>query len=342
MDERPRTSGRPPGGALRLVAGMAALAAAAAATLAACGKVTPDAVPDGGGGAGGADAAPEAMLTAAEACDRQGRAICDALKDCAEQWMQFLYGDETTCIARTVKACTEDQAAPGVTRTIAEIATCADDVTKATCANLRAARYPASCGVKPGTRMNTVDCGSNWQCQSSYCAKRDTNCGMCAARAAAGEACTVDDGCLDGMKCANNKCAVPGDEGATCKDPDQPCRADLYCPSAGKCTPKLGANGTCSDAFFTACDVTQGYLCNLFTCQQVRVAKTGEACGGGSSTVCMGLNPCTGEMSNVPGVCAGPAADDAACGSGGDQQKCLPPAVCVSGTCRFPSGASCR
>jgi hypothetical protein len=323
------------------------LAIAAVAVLGpGCGKVTPGAADNGDAGndGGGADAQADVPITTDDGCNREAQAICNALADCAMVWVQYLYGDKVTCVARLARSCNDEQKAMGVTRTPDDLAACGADVATTSCADLLASRFPASCQVKPGTIENGVGCGTDWQCASGYCGKKNSDCGVCGPRAALGGDCTADDGCQQGMVCANNKCAVPADLNGPCNLPNQPCRSDLFCTGDGRCAAKLGAGETCRGLLSADCDIFHGFVCNGLltgTCAQVTVAKGGEACGGGTSTICQDLNPCTGSTATQTGLCAAPAGDGEACGGSG-QSNCLPPATCVMNVCRLPSAPACH
>jgi hypothetical protein len=301
------------------------------------------------GGDAAADTAPEVAppLTADAACALTANAICDAIDACASFILRLQYGDKATCVSRTTLSCTGDQAVPGTTRTVDDLASCARDVGAAACPALLAGEYPPACALKPGTRVNGMPCGSDWQCASTYCRKTGA-CGTCAPRVDAGEACVADGGCEKGLVCATMKCVAPGSVGAACSA-SQPCRGDLYCKggASGVCAAKLGASGSCADPDRAACDVTQGVACNLlgFTCQPVTVARGGDACGivNGAFTLCVGLNPCPGLTPlQWMGVCANPAADGTACGAAAGDTRCVPPAECQQGICRLPSAQTCN
>jgi hypothetical protein len=336
---------RPP--ATSLIASLVAAVAVVSGLGAGCGSVTAVNTGSGGaagggtGGSGTGDGGADVALTASQACDLTAAAVCDALELCASFMVRVLYGDKATCVARSALGCTGDQAVPGTTRTVDDIVACGQAVGAASCADLFASRFPDACRVKPGTRVNGTACGSDWQCQSTYCSKTG-QCGVCAPKADLGGTCTVDGGCLSGMLCASSRCVTPGDTGASCND-NQPCRSDLYCPSAtaGMCAAKVDAAGSCADTD-RACDLTKGVACNPFTkvCDRVSVAKGGEACGiiNAGLTVCVGLNPCRGvTLLQFTGVCASPAADGTACGTAADGTNCVPPAQCAMGICRLPS-----
>ena len=67
---------------------------------------------------------------------------------------------------------------PGIQRTAGDLVTCTQALATATCSDLLANRFPDACAPKPGTTVNGAACGSNWQCQSTYCARMG-ECGVC-------------------------------------------------------------------------------------------------------------------------------------------------------------------
>jgi hypothetical protein len=320
--------------------------AAAGAGAIGCGSVSP-AAPDGGGGGGnGADAAAESAtpVTTEQGCNQEAKALCDALDGCTPILVKLLYGDKTVCIARAVLSCTTDQSVAGITRTPADMVSCAQALATASCPDLLAGKYPEVCATKPGTVINGAACGSDWQCQSTYCVKTGA-CGVCGPRQASGGDCAVDGACQSGMVCASKKCVTPAGPGGDCNPPGLPCRGDLFCAKSAKCTAKVGVGGSCADTPAEACDFSKGAVCtgaNQTTCEMANVAKGGEACGALTRTVCVGgLEPCSNFFLGG-GICANPANDGEACGPAASGKKCIPPANCEMGLCRLPSAANCH
>jgi hypothetical protein len=316
-------------------AGVLALAALGAA----CGKVTPAEIDTDGGG--GDTVTP---LTADQACGQEAQAICDALAGCATFWIQLLYGDKPTCVARQKVSCMDDQSVVGTTRAPADIVACAQAGATATCPDLLAGKLPAECQLKPGVLVNGRACGSDWQCQSTYCNKHGLQCGTCGPRAAAGADCADSDGCQTGLVCAGSRCVTPGVVGGACDATIQPCRSDLYCTPAATCAKRVGVGGSCADSS-DACAITQGVACNGLNhvCEKVAVAAGGAACGivDRTLTLCVALDPCVGATLTAPGVCADPAGDGEACGKSASNRNCLSPATCDMDVCRLPSTPSC-
>jgi hypothetical protein len=240
----------------------------------------------------------------------------------------------------------KDLMVPDTTQTPTDMVACARDASNAVCDDLLADMLPASCRIKPGPRLNGEGCGSSWQCMSTHCEKTTGDCGVCAPRAAANGACTVNGGCMPGLVCAMQKCVTPGQMGAACNAAN-PCRGNLYCSAkTNTCQPPVAAGGSC-DMDNNACDTKNGVGCNIFVspnrCENVAAAKGGESCGivNGTLTFCIVFNTCNG-LSLIPlstmGTCPNPAGDGQACT---DNVHCMAPANCVGGLCRLSGAASC-
>ncbi|HVU49385.1 MAG TPA: hypothetical protein VHL80_01800 [Polyangia bacterium] len=300
-----------------------------------------------GAGCGGVTAAADGgndapAVTTEEACNKVAKALCDALNGCAPFYVSEQYGDEPTCITRAALSCMTDQSTGGITRTPADLVACAQAATGIDCTDALAGNYPAACDPKPGTIINGMACGSNLQCQSTYCNKTGM-CGVCGPRQDAGKACTTNDGCLKGLVCASSVCVKPAGPSEACNLPGQPCRTDLACSSStapGTCVAKVGVGGACADNG-DLCDFTKGSICNTLAtpkvCIAINVAKPGDSCSLASKTGCVGgIDPCSSIL--LGGVCANPAEDGAACG---DNAVCIPPATCVDKVCRLPSAPNC-
>jgi len=300
-----------------------------------------------GAGCGGVTAASDGgndapAVTAADACMQVAQALCGALDGCAPFIVSEQYGDKATCISRAQLSCMTDQSTTGIARTPNDLVACAKAAVGISCTDALTGNYPAACDPKPGTIINGMACGSNLQCQSTYCNKTDV-CGVCSPRHDASGACTTNDGCAKGLVCASSVCVKPAGMGEACNLPGQPCRSDLACSSSsapGTCGPKIGVGGDCT-ANSDLCDFTKGSICNVFAtpkvCIMINIAKPGDKCSLASKTGCVGgTDPCTNLL--LGGVCANPAEDGAACGG---NDVCIPPATCVNKICRLPSAPSC-
>ena len=317
-----------------LVVELVGLAAVAAIG---CGGVTA-ASPDGG-----ADAPAEVQpVTIAAGCNQVATALCDALNGCAPFYVSEQYGDEATCIARAALSCMTDQSTSGITRTPSDLVACAAAAAGISCADALAANYPAACDPKPGTIINGMACGSNLQCQSTYCNKTDA-CGVCGQRQDPNGPCSTNDACNKGLVCASSVCVKPSGPGEACNLPGQPCRSDLACSSStapGTCMARVGVGGACA-ANGDLCDFTKGAVCNTLAnpnaCIMINVAKPGDMCSLASKTGCVGgIGPCSDLV--FGGICANPAQDGAACDN---KSVCIPPATCVNKICRLPSAPNC-
>jgi hypothetical protein len=298
-------------------------------------------------GCGGVSAATDSgvdapAVTAAEACNQVAKALCDALNGCAPFIVSEQYGDEATCIARAALSCMTDQSTSGIARTPNDLVACAKAAAGISCTDALSGNYPSACDPKPGTIIDGMACGSNLQCQSTYCHKTDA-CGVCGERQDEQGPCASNDACKKGLVCASSICVKPSDMGKACNLPSQPCRSDLACSSStapGTCIARVGAGAACGDNG-DLCDFTTGNICNIFAtpkvCITINVAKPGDKCSVATRTACVGgTDPCSSLL--LGGVCANPAQDGAACGG---NDVCIPPATCVNKICRLPSAPNC-
>jgi hypothetical protein len=293
-------------------------------------------------GCGGVSAAMDAGATAEEGCSQVAKSLCDALNACAPVFIQEQYGDEATCISRATLSCMTDQSTGGIARTPDDLVACAKAASGISCTDALAGNLPSACDPKPGTIVNGMACGSNLQCQSTYCNKTDA-CGVCSSRQDVGHACSTNDGCNKGLVCASSVCVKPAGPGEACNLPSQPCRSDVACSSSkapGMCVPRVGAGGACADNS-DLCDFTKGAICNTLAnpnaCITINIAKPGDMCSLASKTACVGgVGPCSDVL--FGGICANPAEDGAACDN---KSVCIPPATCVNKVCRLPSAPNC-
>ena len=151
-----------------------------------------------------------------------------------------------TPACRAVKlGCMLDLEVPDSNQTTTDMAACARDANNASCADLLANVFPASCRIKPGNRLNGERCGSSWQCMSTHCEKT-TATAACARRAPPPAArARVDGGCTLGLVCAAQKCVAPAAMGAPCSA-IAPCRANLYCSAiSNTCATPLALGAPC-------------------------------------------------------------------------------------------------
>lgn len=290
------------------------------------------------GGSGCSGQTPDA------ACSAGAEASCTWLDRCVPVSLRTLYGDVATCVLRTRLSCL-DQFLPGSNAAPQDIGACTAAVSALSCDELPGAGR--ECLPKPGARAVGAACGSDWQCQSTFCKKSgDKTCGSCAARAKIGELCD-GAGCEFGSTCVptsltERRCVVPTGEGSLCAS--GVCASGLVC-DGGVCTRPayLGAGSTC-DPMRPACDARKGLFCHATTrlCTVVKYPGAGEACGGqqdGSLALCSAGSLCPGGTAGSP-VCIGPAKDGEACDLSMNL-GCLQPAVCRSGVCTVPDLGTC-
>lgn len=172
------------------------------------------------------------------------------------------------------------------------------------------------------------DCALDEECKGSAFCKRDGNrCpGTCTELLEAGEACTKDDECADGLACSNSDlCIAPGRLGEDCgRASDAPCAAGLVCIGADTATARAG---DCSDPeelygaqLNEECDLETPLLCEdelacavvapiegepRLACQE-RV-DVGDDCTFGAPSQCPEGSFCSGlalDAGDLEGTCA--------------------------------------
>lgn len=292
----------------------------------------------GGPGGGGAPVdAGGVSVTAVQACQAHGSALCARWNACAPFYLHLWFGTVAACTGRMSQLCELQLAAPGTVETPAMRARCARELEALGCGAWLGLEVPEACKPAAGPLASGRGCSSSWQCQSSYCASAG-GCGVCAPRSSLGEGCSEDAGCSDGLVCsAAGTCTVAARLGEGCSA-GQPCQPGAYC-NLGLCAALQGQNASCSES---SCNDLDGLYCSDVgsVCRASRLASAGEACGwldGITWASCSGASYCLLPSSTaVAGTCAVAAGDGAVC----DDQAgplCTPPAVCHDGRCRLPS-----
>jgi hypothetical protein len=280
------------------------------------------------------------------ACASGAETYCAWLGRCVPSSLNVVWGDAATCAARIKLSCM-DQFLSGSNASPDDIGACASAVAAQSCNAPVGPVEGSECLPKPGSRANGAGCGSDWQCQSTYCKKSGgQTCGTCAVRAKIGELC--DGSCEFGATCAQvslaeRRCVVPGGVGASCAT-SMVCQSGLSC-EGGVCTqPTYLSAGMACEPARSRCDGRMGLYCNSMTrvCAQVKYASPGEACGtqsDGTLAICSGGASCpTGLAANK--VCIAAAKDGEACNLNMNI-GCQQPASCINNVCKLPDAAAC-
>ena len=284
-------------------------------------------------------------VSADKACTDLAASLCTQIQNCAAPLISTGYGDVATCQARAKLGCMPTLMAPGTSATPDKLDKCATALSASTCDALYTRDPPTACLPDPGKLADGAACGDDAQCANKYCKKpANAVCGVCAAHATAGGACTVDTDCDVKLACGNNVCVAYGALGGTC-DAGHPCAPPNVCKS-GTCAMPAEAGQACTPSLSGGdCDETKGLFCNPSSvtagvCAVATFAGPGQPCGlvNGGVVGCSGGARCvrTGAM----GTCLAPAADGAACDST-NGPDCVAPAECVGGVCKLPDPASC-
>jgi hypothetical protein len=284
----------------------------------------------------------KSTLSVNQACDDFATNVCARLSACSPYTLQALYGNLATCTARTALSCQPPLGDPGTSDTASSVEACAQAIPAESCDDATNGKTPAACLPQPGQLEAGAPCGDNAQCATTTCYKPGTAvCGVCASSVAVSQSCAHAP-CAMGLECAANQiCVAPGTMGGAC-DTNQPCEATLVC-TAGACAPPGALNAACS-ATASTCDPTQGLWCDPqgSTCQKVVLASGTGACGyaNGTLTACSGSGVCKVAQGALTGNCVPPVTDGLPCDPT-NGPGCLPPAVCVAGTCAVLQ-ASCQ
>jgi hypothetical protein len=297
----------------------------------------------GCGGSGGSVSASQAAADVASA-------TCGLLEKCAPALVQLEWGDAGTCTSRETAQFAGTLASTGTSDTPSQLESCAQAIANVSCDDALGRNLPPPCRAQPGTLANGAACGDDSQCTGGRC-KVPSNqiCGVCATLSEAGGACTVDGDCDHGLACANKQCAAYVTAGGTC-DASHPCLPSSVC-KGGTCATPDPAGASCTPTGPDTCDNLHGVFCNsqTSTCQTIAFANAGGACGFVSSTLtlCQGggtnvIAECKGVgVGSLTGTCQATAADGASCNTT-TGPFCVPPSVCVNGTCALDDASSCH
>jgi hypothetical protein len=182
----------------------------------------------------------------------------------------------------------------------------------------------------------------------------------------AGQACTQDSNCQDGLQCSSETklCVLPAGVGQMCDYGSPPCGPGLFCLGKDDTKKAPGACKTPEEAFASAagsaCDPSVGLLCqhgsacvaDSFSAATVSINwlcvpngtyAAGADCKPGFPDACASGTYCkngTG-LAALSGTCTTMPSAGQACVNG--TLQCQPGAVCVSGTCQnyAANGVSC-
>lgn len=285
-------------------------------------------------------------VSADKACTDAAATICTDLQNCAAPLITTTYGDVATCQMRAKASCLTNLMAPSTSATPDKLDGCATAANMLACDALFTRDTPEACIPDPGKLADGMACGDDAQCVSTYCKKpANAVCGVCAARAPAGGACTLDADCDFKLACANSACVAYSPLGATC-DAGHPCATPNLC-KAGLCAAPNEAGQACTPTVDGGdCDRTKGLFCNPSSatagvCAQATFVGPGQPCGLINNTFvgCSAGGIC--KRTGLMGTCLAPAADGGACDAT-NGPGCLAPAECVAGVCKLPNPAGCQ
>ncbi len=292
-------------------------------------------------------------MAAAQACADYAKASCTQANTCTPFTVSVNFGDETACEQREALGCMSLFGIHGSTLTPAALDACAQAIMGETCVQYLDNHQPAACSFQ-GTLAAGAACGTDSQCESSYCKlATGTTCGTCATRTSK---CTADSDCPADQLCSVGNCVTPVAPPGMCDNGAHICVRTLVClgeqqadSGLGACGMPGGVGASCDDP--TDCAGGTGILCDTAQgmCVAAQPATMGQSCGvvNGTLAVCTGGGLCANLMkvddagAPVEGTCHPPAADGAPCGTG---VNCTLPATCnpKTFTCTLPDPGSCQ
>ncbi len=260
----------------------------------------------GSGGVSGEDSDSGTGLNAETVCSKVAAASCKRINACASFGVKAMYGSTAQCAERGKVTCLAGLKFSGSSITIEKMNACIAEVADAECSSLSVGN---ACKFGPGTLPSGAKCIDSTQCVSEFCARSPTSqCGTCAKPTSVGGAC-VNKTCSIGQYCTTaNKCVAP--------------------------TKKLGES--CS--FLEECELAKGFACDIMMTRKCIAIKVGaETCG--VDTAQKSFAVCSGNGYCEKNKCKPAVKDGVACSS---TTNCMPPALCIGGTCTIPSDATCQ
>lgn len=328
------------------------------------------------GGSSGDDAAVDAGLPLAEVPEAYAAVFCDLSERCNPFFKAFVpEGDCEDIFIATLKAQGFDAIVDAVEDERArydpaKMQDCLDELSARSCDEI-GDPDPQSCEEAAiGTVERGDDCTTDVECEGdSICLFSDSCPGTCSAKSNAGESCSGDDQCKDGLVCSGDtaRCVAPAEEGDDCEGGvAPPCASDrLFCLGDDD---EKGVPGKCypADELFTGqpgdeCDFEEGPLCgdgaacaivdlDPLTFECVEVVDEGEDCHFGAPNSCAPGSYCAGvsiDDLDVEGTCepyaeAGDDCDPATLMVCGPGALCLPDASGARCVARKKNGVACK
>ena len=247
-----------------------------------------------------------------------------------------------------------------------KVSACLSEISGRSCDELTQRGFDACEQALEGTVASGGDCKADYECQGkdSFCEFSAACPGKCAARKAAGESCTADDDCTNGLMCADDgTCTKPVGLGAACGQGVAPDCEPRYACLGGDATTQTA--GTCTDPATVlsgkegdTCDIQATDLCDAgLTCAATSagppagvecVAKvaSGATCKHFAfPDQCPAGEYCDAAATDLEGTCKALPKAGEPCVQGLTSKLCEPYARCDStGTCRplADDGAACE
>ena len=248
-----------------------------------------------------------------------------------------------------------------------KVQACLDAISKLTCDGLLQRDRPECLAALDGLVPLGGDCDLNEECAGSAICRSSTGAcpGKCVPLLSAGQACSGDSDCTDGLQCSSETslCVKPAAVGDSCEYGSPPCGPGLLCLGKDDTNKTPGVCRNAVDALSAAAGATcdpAGTLCVsgvscvadvdltgkklVWTCVNSGTYPAGGACKPGFPDACATGNYClTGTgIAALSGTCTAIPGAKQPCGTGIGAQ-CQPGTACVAGLCQSyaANGVSC-
>jgi hypothetical protein len=276
---------------------------------------------------------PDADAQAAPStCGEFAAFVCQKFELCAPAYLPTKFGTHDDCVSKMTDVCAHFEQAG---RSVDKVG-CMNAMTAPYCTAVASVRaVPDVCLMPRGTRPPGGRCNWAFDCESLVCTSYSGDCGTCAARAQAGDACDATHVCEPELVCNLGACGMPVAPGAGCNP-----ASDMRCPAGTTCTGGVckpwGTLGESCEPTSAPCDGPHGYYCSAGKCVTIQLAGQGEPCGSTNVAACRsGLlckNSCV-PMGILNGSCG--AADASTLG-------CVYPLWCANAVCAYEGTSMCR
>lgn len=274
-----------------------------------------------------------------EGCAQRADAMCAITATCNPLGFIWMFGDVEHCRESYEKDCLASALDEESNWQAPELTACANDYAAMSCDQFHFGHAWEACSaLTGGPRKFGANCTVDSQCESNECENvGSTGCRECTG--GLGASCYFGGpNCKTGLVCLRSedgfRCSVPPEIGEECEHGF--CLGWAQCEE-GLCVKPVpaGLEEPCNSSSLFACDEHAGLFCDsqTSTCQPMRFAEVGEACGASNGMRCIGEAVCD----TYTHRCVRRAKPGEAC----EPTFCYRGFECIDGICQWHEIASC-